>query len=73
MAIPRQIVCVDCGGICHLLSASPPDQGFAAGDVVAYRCSDCLDRWDVVLAEEDLSAVSEDPPTRPARPRRRAR
>jgi len=22
------------------------------GDVVAYRCSDCLDRWDLVLMPE---------------------
>jgi hypothetical protein len=50
---PEQIVCVDCGGECHRLSYEPED-GFAAGDIVAYRCRDCLDRWDVELTEEDV-------------------
>jgi hypothetical protein len=59
---PAEIVCVDCGGVCHLLSHPPPDSAgfageaggeFAPGDVVAYRCADCLDRWDVVLSDED--------------------
>ena len=71
MAAPPRIVCVDCGGTCHLLSA-PPEEGFAAGDVVAYRCGDCLDRWDVVLTEEDVT-VSEEPAAAPARRRRRLR
>jgi Arc/MetJ family transcription regulator len=25
------------------------------GDVVAYRCRDCRDRWDIELTEEDLA------------------
>jgi len=24
-----------------------------AGDIVAYRCEDCLDRWDLVLEDDD--------------------
>lgn len=44
------IVCVDCGGTCHLLDASPDDD-LPEGSVVAYRCADCLDRWDLVLEE----------------------
>jgi hypothetical protein len=40
---------VDCGGRCHLLTHPPEDGLWFAGDVVAYRCSDCLDRWDLVL------------------------
>lgn len=51
--VPESIVCVDCGGTCHLLTAPPEDRnghtGFRTGDVVAYRCSDCLDRWDLVV------------------------
>ncbi len=49
---PDTIVCVDCGGTCHLLSHPDPDTptGFTTGDIVAYRCVDCLDRWDVELA-----------------------
>jgi len=53
MSAPERIVCVDCGGWCHLLSYEP-HEGFAPGDVVAYRCSDCLDRWDVELTEDDV-------------------
>ena len=26
-----------------------PELGWSRGDVVAYRCSDCLDRWDLVV------------------------
>jgi hypothetical protein len=45
----RLIPCVDCGGRCHLLTTWPDDDPPIAGDIVAYRCEDCLDRWDVVL------------------------
>ena len=24
------------------------------GDIVAYRCQDCLDRWDLVLEDDDF-------------------
>ena len=51
---PELIFCVDCGGRCHRLSYEP-DEGFEPGDVVAYRCEDCLDRWDVIIEEEDLT------------------
>lgn len=54
MHAPERIVCVDCGGWCHRLSYEPED-GFADGDVVAYRCEDCLDRWDVVIEADDLT------------------
>ena len=53
MEIPREIVCVDCGGRCFLLS-HVPDEGFEPGDIVAYRCGDCMDRWDLVLEEEGV-------------------
>jgi hypothetical protein len=45
------IVCVDCGGRCHLLSYPPEDGGWEPGDIVAYRCEDCLDRWDLMLPD----------------------
>ncbi len=51
--IPKKIVCVDCGGVCHLQSY-PPHEGFEPGDIVAYRCEDCLDRWDIEITAEDL-------------------
>ena len=52
--VPDSIVCVDCGGICGLLSHPGTDDDgntlpFHSGDVVAYRCADCHDRWDIVL------------------------
>ena len=50
VAVPREIDCIDCAGRCHLLS-HPPEEGFSAGDIVAYRCEDCLDRWDLVVEE----------------------
>lgn len=49
--VPDTIVCVDCGGTCHLLTPPFEDEsgriGFSPGDIVAYRCEDCLDRWDL--------------------------
>jgi hypothetical protein len=54
VGLPETIQCVDCGGICHRLSYEP-DEGFATGDVVAYRCEDCMDRWDIVLEDDDVS------------------
>jgi hypothetical protein len=45
------ILCVDCGGRCHLLGHRP-HEGYAPGDVLAYRCEDCADRWDLVLPDE---------------------
>ena len=50
--VAEHIVCVDCGGLCHRLSYEP-HEGWEPGDVVAYCCEDCLDRWDIVLEEED--------------------
>lgn len=45
----EKITCVDCGGTAHLLTRPSEDGTWYAGDVVAYRCSDCLDRWDIEL------------------------
>ena len=47
------IVCVDCGGICHLLTYAREDGSWEPGDIVSYRCGDCLDRWDLVLPDEE--------------------
>jgi hypothetical protein len=49
--VPVTIVCVDCGGPAHLIGY-PPEEGWSVGDVVAYRCRDCLDRWDLVVADD---------------------
>jgi hypothetical protein len=53
-----QIICIDCGGRCFLLSHAPEDGIWEAGDVVAYRCEDCLDRWDLVISEDDDDSVA---------------
>ena len=48
---PTTIICVDCGGTCHLLAH--PETEFQSGDPVAYRCADCMDRWDLVMPDEE--------------------
>ncbi len=54
-APPPQITCIDCGGRCFLLTPPPvEDDAWTAGDVVAYRCEDCHDRWDLVLEDADV-------------------
>jgi hypothetical protein len=47
-----QIVCIDCGGRAFLLTPAREDDVWEAGDIVAYRCADCLDRWDLVLDDD---------------------
>jgi hypothetical protein len=44
--IPETIVCPDCGGTAHRLTHVDPDDLEPAA-IISYRCSDCLDRWDV--------------------------
>ena len=51
-----EITCIDCGGRAFLISYPPEDGAWEPGDVVAYRCRDCLDRWDLVLPDDDDSA-----------------
>lgn len=55
-APPEQIVCVDCGGDCHLISYLPPDEPPDRGAVLTYRCQDCLDRWDVVWEPDETGS-----------------
>lgn len=50
--VEEHIVCVDCGGRCHLISFLP-DEPLEAGAILAYRCEDCLDRWDIVWESND--------------------
>jgi hypothetical protein len=47
------ITCIDCGGRAHLLTTWPDDDPPQPGDVIAYRCADCNDRWDLVLPDWD--------------------
>jgi hypothetical protein len=49
---PEAVIdCIDCGGRAHLIS-KPDDFGWRPGQVVTYRCEDCLDRWDLLIPEE---------------------
>ncbi len=52
MEVPRVIVCVDCGGRAHLLTYLDDEVPPVPGDVLAYRCEDCMDRWDIVVPDE---------------------
>jgi len=50
--VPERITCVDCGGTCHRISYLRPDEPPEPGTVIAYRCADCNDRWDVVIDDD---------------------
>lgn len=52
MDVPTTIDCIDCGGRCHRIGYPPPE-GDRPGDAVAYRCEDCLDRWDVIIDDDN--------------------
>ena len=52
----REITCIDCGGRSFLLTPPREDGTWQVGDIIAYRCQDCLDRWDLVLEDDDISA-----------------
>lgn len=48
---PLQIVCVECGGDAFLLERLEPGEQVVAGSILAYRCKDCMDRWDIEIGE----------------------
>lgn len=50
---PATIVCVECGGTAHLISYLSPDEPLEPGYPVAYRCADCMDRFDVVWEPDE--------------------
>lgn len=57
MGVPATIICVDCGGTCHLLTEIDREaiaDGLDDEVIAVYRCEDCNDRWDVVLDPSDL-------------------
>ena len=53
MEIDRLIDCIDCGGRCHLMVTWADDDQRIPGDVVTYRCEDCLDMWYLVVPDDD--------------------
>lgn len=52
MEPPKIIECVDCGGRAHLLHEWPVDSPPRPGEILVYRCEDCLDRWDIVVGDD---------------------
>lgn len=48
---PTVYTCIDCGGDAHLISYLAPDEPVEPGTPLAYRCSDCWERFDVVWEE----------------------
>ena len=51
--VDQIITCIDCGGRAHLTSYPPNDRDWEAGDLTTYRCEDCLDRWDLIVPDDD--------------------
>lgn len=56
--VPDEIDCIDCGGRCFRLTHPPTEGDWEPGEVVAYRCRDCLDRWDLVVPDGDDDATA---------------
>lgn len=50
---PDTFTCVDCGGVAHLISFLPEEGELEPGTPLAYRCGDCMERFDVIWEEED--------------------
>lgn len=50
---PETISCIECGGVAHLISYLPPDEPLGEGYPIAYRCSDCMDRFDLIWEGDD--------------------
>lgn len=51
---PEPVIdCIDCGGRAHLLTHPREDEVWLPGDLVTYRCEDCMDRWDLLLPDDD--------------------
>jgi hypothetical protein len=52
--VAESIICIECGGPAGLLTGFPPDDPPMPGDIVAYRCADCMERFDVVVDDADF-------------------
>jgi Zn finger protein HypA/HybF involved in hydrogenase expression len=52
MDVPETITCVECGAAAGRLTPLPPEEGLFPGDVVAYVCPECGQRFDIVLEDE---------------------
>ena len=54
----REIICVECGGRAHLITPIPAEEELEPGDMLVYRCAECLDRWDVVYEPDGIEETS---------------
>jgi hypothetical protein len=61
MGVPRSIVCVECGGTAYLLREDDAEDPYQPGEPVAYRCGECLERFDMVVTDEDVDAEGNGP------------
>lgn len=52
MKPPLTITCIDCLGVASLISYLPEDGEVEPGTVVAYRCADCMERFDLEMWED---------------------
>jgi hypothetical protein len=57
---PDTFTCVDCGGVAHLITFLPEDDVLEPGTSLAYRCGDCMERFDVIWEEDDDDAPPAD-------------
>jgi hypothetical protein len=53
MKPPEKITCIDCLGTASLISFLPDDEEIEPGTALAYRCADCLERFDVVIEDDE--------------------
>ena len=51
--MPETITCVECGAAAGRLTYLPEGESFQAGDVVAFVCPDCGQRFDLVIEDEE--------------------
>ena len=53
-AVAKVITCIDCGGRAHLLTRFDDEYPEPLpGDILMYRCEDCLDGWYLETPEDD--------------------
>ena len=52
MEAPETITCVECGSEAGRLTHLREGEGFISGDVVAYVCPNCGQRFDLVFEDE---------------------
>ena len=54
--VPPSIDCIDCGGKAFLLTRLDDEDPPQPGDILSYRCRDCLDQWYLEIPGPDADA-----------------